>query len=192
MKTLPKVIVPSHGNLRSSIHSLVLLHDYFALLLRIGKLAQQKRVAAGLNIDLSQDPNFLNHVDTLEFDLNAAELDIIIIPPEHQIDAELEKQLRACNEAFHSAARLHIQRRLRNMTSEQVRSTVETIFGAIEQVPVGSGPEISLLYPLFSAGVEATGNLRDYARFRMTEMEKIGIGNVQRAKKVMLETWEQN
>ena len=76
------------------------------------------------------------------------------------------------------------------MAPEQVRSTVESVFSAIEQVPVGSGPEISLLYPLFSAGVEATGNLRDYAQFRMTEMEKIGIGNVKRAKKVMLETWE--
>ena len=161
------------------------------LLLRIGKLADEKRVASRLNIDLSQDPEFLLNVDTLELDLNAAELDIIILPPEHQIEAKLELQLRACNEAFHSAARLHIQRRLRNMTSEQVRSTVQGVFAAIEQVPVGSGPEISLLYPLFSAGVEATGNLRDYAQFRMTEMEKIGIGNVKRAKKVMLETWEQ-
>ena len=160
------------------------------LLLRIGKLAQNKRVTAHLNIDLSQDPEFLVQVDALELDLNAAELDVIILPPEHHIDAELEKQLRACNEAFHSAARLHIQRRLRNMTSEEVRSTVEAVFAAIEQVPVGSGPEISLLYPLFSAGVEATGNLRDYAQFRVTEMEKIGIGNVKRAKRVMLETWK--
>jgi hypothetical protein len=161
------------------------------LLLRIGKLNQQKRVAAHANIDLSQDEEFLRHVNKLEGDLNAAELDIIVIPAEHTIDAELEKQLRACNEAFHAAARLHIQRRLRNMSSQDVRATVQQVLTAIEQVPVGSGPEISLLYPLFSAGVEATGVLRDYAQFRMTEMEKIGIGNVQRAKKVMLSTWEE-
>lgn len=162
------------------------------LLLRIGKLAHQKRVGAHLNLDLSEDETFLAHVDALERDLNAAELDIIVIPSENQMTGELEQQLRACNEAFHSAARLHIQRRLRNMTSEEVRPTVEQVFHAIEQVPVGSGPEISLLYPLFSAGVEATGPLRGYAEFRMTEMEKIGIGNVQRAKKVMLSTWEQS
>jgi hypothetical protein len=162
------------------------------LLLRIGKLAHQKRVGAHLNRDLSEDETFLAHVDSLERDLNTAELDIIVLPSENKISGELETQLRACNEAFHSAARLHIQRRLRNMTSEEVRPTVEQVFRAIEQVPVGSGPEISLLYPLFSAGVEATGPLRGYAQFRMTEMERIGIGNVQRAKKVMLSTWEQS
>jgi hypothetical protein len=161
------------------------------LLLRIGKLAHEKRTAESANIDLSQDGEFLLRVDTLEFDLNADELDIIVIPTEHTIDAELEYQLRACNEAFHSAARLHIQRRLRNLSSEQVSHTVEKVFRAIEKVPVGSGPEICLLYPLFSAGVEATGNYRHYAQYRMTEMEKNGIGNVQRAKKVMLATWEQ-
>jgi Fungal specific transcription factor domain len=161
------------------------------LLLRIGKLAHQKRFSAQMNIDLNEDMEFLHHVGALELDLNAADLDIIILPSDTAMDATLEKQLRACNEAFHSAARLHIQRRLRNMTAEQVAPTVEQVFRAIEQVPVGSGPEISLLYPLFSAGVEARGPLRDYAQFRMTEMEKIGIGNVQRAKNLMMETWEQ-
>ena len=161
------------------------------LLLRIGKLADQKRDASHINIDLSQNEEFLYNVHALELDLNAAELDTIVVPPEHTIDAELGEQLRACNEAFHSAARLHIQRRLRNMSSEEVHHTVQQVFAAIERVPVGSGAEISLLYPLFSAGVEATGSLRDYAQFRMTEMEKIGIGNVQRAKRVMLATWEQ-
>ena len=162
------------------------------LLLRIGKLAHQKRLAARINIDLSDDKTFLGHLEALECDLNAAELDIVIIPTDNQISGELDTQLRACNEAFHSAARLHIQRRLRNMNFDEVRPTVEQVFRAIEKVPVGSGPEISLLYPLFSAGVEATGALRDYAQFRMTEMEKIGIGNVRRAKKVMLSTWEQS
>jgi len=161
------------------------------LLLRIGKLAHQKRVASSIHINLNEDAAFVANVDALELDLNAAELDTINFPPETSIDAELEQQLRACNEAFHSAARLHIQRRLRNMSSEQVQPTVEQVFKAIEHIPVGSGPEISLLYPLFSAGVEASGTLREYAEFRMTEMEKIGIGNVQRAKKVMLETWAQ-
>jgi hypothetical protein len=161
------------------------------LLLRIGKLAHQKRVASSIHIDLNEDREFLANVDALELDLNAAELDTINFPIDTAINADLEKELRACNEAFHSAARLHIQRRLRNMTTEEVQPTVEQVFRAIEQVPVRSGPEISLLYPLFSAGVEATGNLRDYAQFRMTEMEKIGIGNVQRAKKLMMETWEQ-
>jgi hypothetical protein len=161
------------------------------LLLRIGKLAHQKRVASSVHINLNDDTAFQANVDSLELDLNAAELDTINFPPETFLNAQLEHQLRACNEAFHSAARLHIQRRLRNMTSEQVQPTVEQVFKAIEQVPPGTGPEISLLYPLFSAGVEARGNLRDYAQFRMTEMEKIGIGNVQRAKKVMLETWAQ-
>lgn len=159
------------------------------LLLRIGKLAHQKRMASRMNIDLSDDPDFLTNVTNLEYDLNAAELDTINFPPD--LNPSLEHQLRACNEAFHAAARLHIERRLRNMTSAQVRTTVESVFTAIDQVPVGSGPEISLLYPLFSAGVEATGHRREYAEFRMTEMERIGIGNVQRAKKVMLETWEQ-
>jgi len=164
------------------------------LLLRIGKLAQQKRVAAHNNIDITTDDTFIENIDNLELDLSAAELDNfnIILPPNTFVDAQLAAQLRACNEAFHSAARLHIQRRLRNMTSEQVKPTVEAVFAAIESVPVGSDPEISLLYPLFAAGVEATGARRADAEYRMSEMEKIGIGNVQRAKKVMLETWEQS
>jgi len=160
------------------------------LLLRIGKLADQKRMASRMNIDLTSDPEFLANVTNLEYDLNTAELDTINFPQD--IDSSLEQQLRACNEAFHAAARLHIERRLRGMTTAQVRETVEAVFTAIERVPVGSGPEISLLYPLFSAGVEAApGHWREYAESRMTEMEKIGIGNVQRAKRVMLETWEQ-
>jgi len=158
------------------------------ILLRIGKLAHEKRMAFRNDIDLTEDPEFIANIMKLEYDLSTAELDTINFPPD--IDADLELQLRACNKAFHAAARLHIERRLRNMTSVQVRSTVDQVFTAIQQVPVGSGPEISLLYPLFSAGVEATGESREYAEYRMTEMEKIGIGNVQRAKKVMLETWE--
>jgi hypothetical protein len=163
------------------------------LLLRIGKLVQDQRVAPRNNIDMRSDEEYLNDIVSLEDDLREAEFDNtnIRLPPDAFIDMELATQLRACNEAFHHAARLHIQRRLRNMTSEQVRPVVEQVFKAIERVPVNSGPEISLLFPLFSAGVEATGNLRDYARYRMVEMEKIGIGNVGRAKKVMFETWEQ-
>jgi hypothetical protein len=163
------------------------------LLLRIGKLAHQQRVASHNNLNIEHDEEYVSNIESLEADLGDAEFDNtnIILPPDTFIDIELATQLRACNEAFHHAARLHIQRRLRNMTSEQVRPVVEQVFKAIERVPVSSGPEISLLYPLFSAGVEATGNLRDYARFRMVEMEKIGIGNVQRAKRVMFETWEQ-
>jgi Fungal specific transcription factor domain len=163
------------------------------LLLRIGKLAHDQRVAALDNIDMQNDEEYLNNIVTLEESLQEAEFDNtnIVLPPGTFSDMELATQLRACNEAFHHAARLHIQRRLRNMTSEQVRPVVEQVFKAIERVPVNSGPEISLLFPLFSAGVEATGNLRDYARYRMVEMEKIGIGNVGRAKKVMFATWEQ-
>ena len=161
------------------------------LLLRIGKLVHQKRVAARMGIDLLQDQEFEFHVRTLELDLDAAEFDHIVVPAEY-MDPDLEIQLRACNEAFHAAARIHIQRRLRNMSSEQVRPTVEHVFEEIEKVPKGSGPEICLLYPLFSAGVEATGDLRVLAEERMLAMEKIGIGNVQRAKKVMLATWEQS
>lgn len=160
------------------------------ILLRIGRLAHQKRIASQNGIDLLQNEEFLEHVQALERDVVSAQFDIIL--SDERFEVELENQLRACNEAFHAAARLHIQRRLRNMSSEEVQPTVQQIFDAIKLVPEGSGPEISLLYPLFSAGVEATGNLRDFAQFRMTEMEKIGIGNVQRAKKVMFETWKQS
>lgn len=164
------------------------------LLLRIGKLAHQKRVAARMGIDSLQDPEFDFHVHCLELDLDSAEFefDHIVIPTAEHIDPELEMQLRACNEAFHASARIHIQRRLRDLTAEQVHPTVKHVFEAIKKVPKGSGPEICLLYPLFSAGVEATGELRVLAEERMLAMEKIGIGNVMRAKKVMLATWEQS
>ena len=56
---------------------------------------------------------------------------------------------------------------------------------------VGSGPESRLLYPLFSAEVEARGAIRDYVQFRMEKLEKLGIGNVNRAKRVMPTNWEQ-
>jgi len=162
------------------------------MLLRIGKLAHEKRVAERNFIDITQDPAFEAHLQTLETDLITAELDndAIVFPPNTR--ASLEHQLRACNEAFHAAARLHLQRRLRNMTSDEVRPIVEQVLKAIDQVPMGSEPEISLLYPLFSAGVEARGEWRQFALERMISMEKIGIGNVQRAKKVMLETWAQS
>jgi hypothetical protein len=157
------------------------------LLLRIGKLAHQKRAATHMCIDIHQNKEFLTAVEELERDLLSLEVEHLILPIE-QCDAEL----RACNAAFTSAARLHIQRRLRDMVSEQVSGTVQEIFNAIEQIPVGSHPGNLLLYPLFSAGIEARGKLRDYAHFRMTELEKTGFENITRARKVMLETWNFN
>jgi hypothetical protein len=111
---------------------------------------------------IESDKEYINNIESLEADHAEFDNTNNILPPNTFIDPQLATQLQACNEASHHAARLRIQRRLRNMTSEQVRPLVEQIFKTIERVPVGSGPGISLLYPLFSAGVEATGNLRDY------------------------------
>jgi Fungal specific transcription factor domain len=161
------------------------------LLLRIGKLAQQKRLARQMHIDVSDNETFLRNVRSLELDFETAELESLNFRVEGAIDPLLEDRLRACNDAFHAAARLHIQRRLHGLPQHTVSHTVAQIFSAIQRVPVGSGPAISLLYPIFSAGVECTqGEWRDYALYRMQEMEKLGIGNVQRAKKVMVETWK--
>ena len=111
------------------------------LLLRIGKLAHQKCAVTHMCIDIRQNKGFLTAVEELERDLLSVEVEHLILPIE-QCDAEL----RACNVAFASAARLHIQRRLPDMDSEQVSGTVQEIFNAIEQIPVGSHPGNLLLY----------------------------------------------
>jgi len=160
-----------------------------ALILRIGRLVHEKLVATHINVVLSHCQEFLAAVNQLELDLCSAEIDSVILPSD-QKNVESENQLRAFNLAYFSAARLRVQRRLRDMTSEQVSASVQEIFDAVKKVPVGSGLEIALLSPLFSAGLEATGEDRDYARFRMTQMENVGLGDLQRAKRVMLQTWE--
>jgi len=157
-----------------------------SLLFRIGKLAHQKREAKRLFIDTSQDRGFQKHINELELDLKIAACDSIFLPI-GKIDAKLEKQLRGCTRAFYLAARLQIHRRLRDETAEQVRPIVEKLFEAIQQVPEGSDTERSLLYPIFIAGIEGTGDLRDYAQRRMIGLEKIGIGNAWKAKVIIRE-----
>jgi len=89
------------------------------LLFRIGRLAHDKRVASSTGINLNIDLDFLIKVNEVEVALIDAEFDTINSSSEPFIGAQEKQQLeRACKKALHFAARLHIQRRLRNMSSE--------------------------------------------------------------------------
>jgi len=90
------------------------------LLYRICRLAHTKRVVSSSHFNFNENSSFLVQVDAVELDLTATELDTINFPPEMNINAELEQQLRACKATFCSAARLHIQHRLQGKSSEQV------------------------------------------------------------------------
>jgi hypothetical protein len=155
---------------------------------RISKLAQQRRVLSLNNIHPERDENFFTAIESLESELDYAETEISWI--NRLNSAPAITYLSACNTAYYSAARLYIQRNLRDLTSTECCKTVEQVFRAIQIVPVGEHLELSLLFPLFLAAVEAKGNLRNYALYRMNILEDKTMGPAHCGKKVMLQTWE--
>ena len=106
-------------------------------------------------------------------------------------DKDAEESL-ATNSAFHWAGMVHLLRRVHNLprNSPEVQSAVHEIVKTLMTLREGGSAEACLLFPMFTAGVEAE-DARDRAEVlaRIKGAEGLGMCQVGRARKVMEEVW---
>jgi hypothetical protein len=106
---------------------------------------------------------------------------------------ERDTGLDATNAAFHWAGLIHLLRRIHNMpkSAPEVQNAVRSIVDALEKVPKGGSAEACLLFPMFTAGVEAEDHAaRDTVLARVKGVEEVGMCQVGRARQLMEEVWK--
>ncbi len=108
-------------------------------------------------------------------------------------DSIARNESRATNDAFHHAALIHLLRRVRNLPrcAAEIQNAVQQTVGAISQVRPGGSAEACLLFPMFTAGVEAEDeNTRSLILERIKSLEGVGMRQVWRARSLMERVWE--
>jgi hypothetical protein len=101
--------------------------------------------------------------------------------------------LEYTNAAFHWAGQIHLLRRIYNLprSDEEVQHAVRQIVEALQRVPQGGNAEACLLFPMFTAGVEAEDqSIRDTVLGRIKGVEEFGMCQVGRARALMEEVWK--
>lgn len=96
------------------------------------------------------------------------------------------------NSAFHWAGLIHLLRRVHNLprADTQVQRAVHELVAIISEIREGGSAEACLLFPMFSAGVEAIEqNDRELILKRIRSTEMIGLWQVGRARRIMEEVW---
>jgi hypothetical protein len=72
-----------------------------------------------------------------------------------------------------------------------VQHAVRQIVEALQRVPQGGNAEACLLFPMFTAGVEAEDqSIRDTVLGRIKGVEEFGMCQVGRARALMEEVWK--
>ena len=106
-------------------------------------------------------------------------------------EQEAEESL-ATNSAFHWAGLIHLLRRVHNLprADRQVQQAVSEIVKVLDRIREGGSAEACLLFPMFTAGVEAESELHRVAVLtRIKGAEGLGMCQVNRARKIMEEVW---
>jgi hypothetical protein len=101
--------------------------------------------------------------------------------------------LDATNAAFHWAGLVHLLRRIFNLprSAPEVQDAVRQIVDALHRVQQGGNAEACLLFPMFTAGVEAEEqSIRDTVLGRIKGVEEVGMCQVGRARALMEEVWK--
>lgn len=99
-------------------------------------------------------------------------------------------QLDSLNQCFYWSAQLTLQRMIyRDATnSPRVQQTVKNIIDLMRLVPVGSGPDAALPFPLYISSKEAvTSEHREWVRDRIQQMKQIYPGRGRDALLALLE-----
>ncbi|KAJ9161373.1 Acriflavine sensitivity control protein acr-2 [Coniochaeta hoffmannii] len=102
-------------------------------------------------------------------------------------------QMAAANRAFHHAALIHLHRRVLGKRSSHpdVRGAAQSVLECLEHVERGSSAELCLLFPMFTAGCELVDPVERGAILeRVVSVERTGMVQVQRARKLMEKVWE--
>jgi hypothetical protein len=103
------------------------------------------------------------------------------------------QEMRNTHRLFVYAALLHLYRRVQDLPRNhpKVIHAVYMIIENLQRLPDNSTTNILLLWPLFSAGCEAEDpHQRCIIEERMKKMGLFGMGNVDRARRAMVEYWE--
>lgn len=115
------------------------------------------------------------------------------LPPSYvdMSEKDAEESL-ATNSAFHWAGLVHLLRRVHNVprSDEEVQNAVHEIVKILTTIREGGSAEACLLFPMFTAGVEAEDPLdREKVLARIKGAEELGMCQVSRARKIMEEVW---
>ncbi|KAL2417757.1 hypothetical protein ABEF95_005114 [Exophiala dermatitidis] len=99
----------------------------------------------------------------------------------------------ATNSAFHWAGLVHLLRRIHNLPRKdpEVQHTVHEIVKILQTIREGGSAEACLLFPMFTAGVEAEDPLdRAEVLSRIKSAEGLGMCQVSRARRIMEEVYK--
>ncbi|KAI9812519.1 MAG: hypothetical protein M1832_000413 [Thelocarpon impressellum] len=102
-------------------------------------------------------------------------------------------EMASMNEAFHWAGAIHLQRRVLGRPSAHaaVQGAVREIVGALFKVRKGGTAEANMLFPMFTAGCEATeAGQRANILERVRSVEHFGLTQVHRARLLLERVWE--
>ena len=103
------------------------------------------------------------------------------------------REMAAVNEAFHWAGLIHLDRRVlgKVSTDAEVQLSVNKIINALDKVRRGGTAEAGLVFPMFTAGCEATEEEeRSKILERMQNVESSGMIQVRSARTLMERVWE--
>lgn len=105
----------------------------------------------------------------------------------------LISELRHTHVAFVYAALLHLRRRVQMLPKNHidVRRAVRRALEAVLRIPPSSPMNIMILWPIFSIGCESEiPGEREIIQGRMANMERIGMGNFTRTRKLLETYWK--
>ncbi|KAJ9216314.1 transcriptional regulator family: Fungal Specific TF [Paecilomyces variotii] len=112
----------------------------------------------------------------------------------HDEDVESVEAI-SIDQAFHWAAMVHLHRRVLNTSpsSPEFHSCLKELFGVLRKVPIGSPPEMSVIFPIFTAGCETQDPLERLEILdRIKGMEIAGLKQVQNARTLMQRCWAED
>lgn len=101
-------------------------------------------------------------------------------------------EMEACNEAYHWAALVHLERRVLGKPTDHpdVRGAVQHICDCVDRVRFGGTAENCLLFPLFTAGCEVPDPLRrEKLMQRIASVEGTAMMQVSSAMALMQRAW---
>ncbi|KAI9728939.1 MAG: hypothetical protein M1828_000024 [Chrysothrix sp. TS-e1954] len=102
-------------------------------------------------------------------------------------------EMVATNEAFHHAGLIHLHRRVLNKSSSstEVQAAVRGVIEALSRISDGGTAEACMIFPMFSAGCEASDQRQQDAILqRMWSVEDLGMAQGRKARLLMQKVWE--
>ncbi|KAL1979548.1 hypothetical protein VTN96DRAFT_5577 [Rasamsonia emersonii] len=111
----------------------------------------------------------------------------------HHTEQENQEMI-AIDMAFHWSAVLHVHRRVlgKPAFAPEVREAVDELCRALTQIRPGSSTEVSVLFPLFTAGCEIQDPQRRLEVLtRVMKFEAEGLKQIKNARKLMQRCWEE-